>query len=68
MTVRAQIQALMESDPKLKPRATLSFTDYMMEGNRLFAGGNPQLPFHEVDARDQFGHGVLDLQAGVHLY
>jgi uncharacterized protein len=41
MTVRSQLQALMESDPKLPPRATLSFSDYMMEGNRLFAGGNP---------------------------
>ena len=24
------------------PRATLSFGDYLMEGNRLFAGGNPK--------------------------
>ncbi len=42
MTVRAQLQDLMERDKELPPRATLSFTDYMMEGNRLFAGGNPQ--------------------------
>ena len=40
--VRSQLQALMESDPGITPRATLSFSDYMMEGNRLFAGGNPQ--------------------------
>jgi len=31
----------MEADQALPPRATLSFSDYMMEGNRLFAGGNP---------------------------
>ncbi|SEP88073.1 hypothetical protein SAMN04488038_10286 [Solimonas aquatica] len=42
MQVRAKLQAMMESDKTLPPRATLSFTDYMMEGNRLFAGGNPQ--------------------------
>jgi len=40
--VAAQIQAMVERDPVLPPRATLSFTDYMMEANRLFAGGNPQ--------------------------
>jgi len=42
MVVRSQLQAIMESDPVLPPRATLSFSDYMSEGNRLFAGGNPQ--------------------------
>ena len=41
MQVRSELQQLMESDRKLPPRATLSFSDYMMEGNRLFAGGNP---------------------------
>ncbi|AXQ31071.1 RND transporter [Solimonas sp. K1W22B-7] len=40
--VSAQIQAIVESDPVMPPRATLSFTDYMMEGNRLFSGGNPK--------------------------
>ena len=36
-----QLQRLIErgDDP---PRATLSFADYLMEGNRLFAGGNPK--------------------------
>ncbi len=36
-----QLQIIMESgiDP---PRATLSFNDYVMEGNRLFNGGNPK--------------------------
>ncbi len=42
MKIRSQLQALMETDDVLPPRATLSFSDYMMEGNRLFAGGNPQ--------------------------
>ena len=42
MEVRARLQELVELDTGIKPRATLSFTDYMMEGNRLFAGGNPQ--------------------------
>jgi len=41
MEIRAKLQALVEADPGIEPRATLSFTDYMMEGNRLFAGGNP---------------------------
>ena len=39
---RLQLQRLMETDDVLPPRATLSFSDYMMEGNRLFAGGSPQ--------------------------
>jgi len=40
--VSAQIQSMVESDLTMPPRATLSFTDYMMEGNRLFSGGNPR--------------------------
>jgi len=40
--VSAQLQGLIENDPKLQPRATLSFTDYMGEVNRLFSGGNPK--------------------------
>src|SRR6476646_2406373 len=35
---------------------------------QLFAERDAQLPFHEVDARDQLGHGMLDLKAGIHLY
>jgi len=32
------------------PRATLSFGDYLMEGNRLFSGGNPKwLPLDPTD-------------------
>jgi hypothetical protein len=36
-----RLQALLEHGAA-PPRATLSFGDYMMEGNRLFAGGNPK--------------------------
>jgi predicted RND superfamily exporter protein len=35
------LQSLMEQGTA-PPRATLSFADYLMEGNRLFAGGNPK--------------------------
>ncbi|HEX4870968.1 MAG TPA: MMPL family transporter [Nevskiaceae bacterium] len=49
--VSAKIQAIVESDPVLPPRATLSFTDYMMEGNRLFSGGHPKwLPLDPTPA------------------
>ena len=34
----------------------------------FFAGGDPQLPFDEVDAGHHLAHRVLDLQAGVHLH
>ena len=61
MVVRSKLQALMESDPKLPPRATLSFSDYMAEGNRLFSGGNPQwLPVDpERQAAYSAGQAVL---------
>lgn len=39
--VRTQIQAMMERGEGA-PRATLSFSDYLMEGNRLFSGGHPK--------------------------
>lgn len=38
---RTQLQALIEGSEH-PPRATLSFSDYMMEANRLFAGGHPK--------------------------
>jgi predicted RND superfamily exporter protein len=40
--VATTIQAMLESDPVMPPRATLSFADYMAEVNRLFSGGNPK--------------------------
>ena len=36
------------------------------EGQRA-AGGHRELQTDEVEAGDQLGHAVLDLQAGVHL-
>ena len=36
------LQRLVEADEVLPPRETLSFADYMMEGNRLFSGGHPK--------------------------
>ena len=32
------------------------------------AGGDAQLPFHQVEAGDRLGDRMLDLQAGVHLH
>lgn len=40
--IRTELQRLLEADPVLPPRATLSFSDYMSEINRLFSGGNPK--------------------------
>ena len=40
--VAGRLQRLLETDPELPPRATLSFTDYMAETNRLLSGGNPK--------------------------
>ena len=34
---------------------------------QFFAERHAQLPLDEIDAGDQLGHGMLDLQAGVHL-
>ena len=42
VAVRAQLQRLLEADPLITPRATLSFSDYMAETCRLLAGGNPK--------------------------
>jgi predicted RND superfamily exporter protein len=48
--VSMAIQAMVEADEQMPPRATLSFSDYMMEGNRLFSGGNPKwLPLDPTD-------------------
>ena len=40
--VATRLQHLLESDETLPPRATLTFSDYMREINRLFSGGNPK--------------------------
>lgn len=59
--VATQIQRLMETDPELTPRATLSFSDYMSATNRLFAGGNPKwLPLdNTIEAIDAAGFAAL---------
>ena len=41
--------------------------DLILVERQLFAERDAQLPFHEVDARDQLSHGMLDLKAGIHL-
>ena len=40
--IATELQRLMEADPDIVPRATLTFSDYMREINRLFSGGNPK--------------------------
>ena len=42
--------------------------DLVLRFRQDFAGGDPQLPFDEIDAGDHFGDGVLDLQPRVHLH
>ncbi len=45
-----RLQGLLERG-QAPPRATLSFGDYLMEGNRLFAGGDPRwLPLDPTNA------------------
>ena len=41
--------------------------DLILLQRQRLAEGDAQLPFDEVDAGDQLGHGMLDLEARVHL-
>ena len=41
--------------------------DVVLAGGQGLAGGDPELPFHQVEAGDRFGDRMLHLQAGVHL-
>ena len=41
--------------------------DLILLQRQLFAEGDAQLPFDEIDTGDQLGHGMLDLQTRVHL-
>lgn len=61
VAVSAYLQRLLETDTNLPPRATLSFTDYMGETNRLFSGGNPKWgPLDLTDAAiDAAGFATL---------
>ena len=45
-----RLQRMLESGEDA-PRATLSYGDYLLEGNRLFSGGNPK--WLSVDPTDQ---------------
>jgi hypothetical protein len=45
------------------PRICTSLCSY----GRALAGGDQELRLHEIDARDELGHRMLDLDAGVHL-
>jgi uncharacterized protein len=46
-----KLQSLIEQSPE-PPRATLSFSDYLRESNRLFQGGSPKwLPLDPIDRR-----------------
>lgn len=42
VAVAVALQRILESDPELPPRATLTFADYMSETYRMFSGGNPK--------------------------
>ncbi len=34
---------------------------------QLFAGGNAELPFDQIEAGDRLGHRMLDLEPGIHF-
>ena len=57
----ATLQYIMENGAA-PPRATLSFNDYMMEGNRLFAGGDPKwLPVDPTNYATNAAAGAVTL-------
>jgi predicted RND superfamily exporter protein len=59
MLTMQRVQALIERGDN-PPRATLSFADYLMEGNRLFSGGNPKwLPLDPVDGAVSAAAGAV---------
>ncbi len=45
--IATKLQRLIEADKEMPPRATLTFSDYIREVTRLFAGGNPK--WRELD-------------------
>ena len=51
-------------------RASMAWPDILICGLRQrqrLAGGDAQLPLHQIEAGDRLGHRMLDLQARVHL-
>ncbi len=41
--------------------------DLVLAQRQLLAECHPQLPFDQIYTGDQFGHGMFDLQAGIHF-
>ncbi|ABS62776.1 exporters of the RND superfamily [Parvibaculum lavamentivorans DS-1] len=59
-----RLQHLLESQPN-PPEASLSFTDYLPEANRLFSGGNPKwAPLDHDDAAVSAAAGALMVGTG----
>ncbi len=56
---------ILSVDPRLDGVAVK--LDLVLRQRQLFAECHAQLPFDEIDAGDQLGHGMLDLQPRVHL-
>src|SRR6202043_3541023 len=55
----------LRRDPRLDRMAVNA--DLTLGQRKLLARGRQQLPFNKVDAGDELGDGMLDLQACIHL-
>ncbi len=55
---------------RIKPRLDRVAIEWHLRlaERQLFAGGDAELPFHQIEAGDGFGHRMLDLQPRVHLH
>jgi hypothetical protein len=42
-------------------------TNLVLGQRQSFAGGNPELPFHKIEAGNLFGHGMFDLKPRIHF-
>ena len=42
--------------------------DLFLAQRQRLAGGDAELPFDQIEAGDHLGHGMLDLEARVHLH
>ena len=63
---KAHLAGALGVDTALDGRAL--HVDVLLGKVQGHAGGDADLPLHNVDARHQLGDGVLHLQAGVHLH